>query len=251
MNRLALWATLVWLGMAVAVIDLFTGWTVPVTAAATVVVWALIGGSVALFVAMLIAVMRDRRWIVAHSSDTRWVLARASRGVRWGSVFAIGLSVLLFANCSGNVTFGNELSGPIQDPARFWKLTAWVLTPLLLALLVPPVLTFSAERVATGRLQAARRLGWLAMWSMGPIVAAVLVTVVIGLFVGINACLGATGAGASTGYCAAGAGSITNLFSLGALALFLPYILLVTWALAHMQVGTMSPPGATQSEEPP
>jgi ethanolamine transporter EutH len=65
MNRLALWTTLVLLGLAVAIVDLFTGWTVRFGPAALVALLRLFGGSVALFVAMLIAVIRDRRWIVA------------------------------------------------------------------------------------------------------------------------------------------------------------------------------------------
>ena len=235
MNRLALWTTLVLLGLAVAVVDLFTGWTVPFGPAAAVVTLGLFGGSVALFVAMLIAVIRDRRWIVAHSSDARWVLARASRGVRWGSLFAIGLCLLLFANCTGNVTSGPtaQVSNAIQDPTRFWTLTAGVLAPLLLALLMPAVLTSAAERFATGRPQAARRLGRLAMLSMAAIVAAALLTVVIGFFLGVSSC----DVGPSAGYCAAGAGSIMNLLSVGALALLLPYLVLVSWALAEMEAG--------------
>lgn len=235
MNRLALWTTLVLLGLAVAIIDLFTGWTTHFSPAALVVVLGLFGGSIALFVAMLIAVIRDRRWIVAHSSDARWVLARASRGVRWGSVFAIGFCLLLFANCTGNITPTStaQVSNAIQDPTRFWTLTAGVLAPLLLALLLPSVLTSVAERLATSRPQAARRLGQLAMWSMAAVVVAALVTVVIGFFLGVSSCY----LGTSAGYCAAGSGSITNLLSLGALALLLPYLGLVTWALAQMEAG--------------
>ena len=237
MNRLALWATLVLLGMAAAVINLFTGWTVPVSPAAVVVGFGLFGGSAVLFVAMLIAVIRDRRWIAAHSSDASWVLARASQGLRWGSLFAIGFSFLLFANCSGSVTSGpSQLSGPMQDPTRFWELTGWVLAPMLVALLIPPMLASAAERLATSRPPAARRLGRLATWSVATVVGAVLLTVVIGLFVGINACL-ASPAHASAGYCAAGAGSLTNVLSLGALALFLPYLGLVNWALAQIEAG--------------
>ena len=59
----------------------------------------------------------------------------------------------------------------------------------------------------------------------------------ISIFLGVTACLPAEGApyGTSAGYCAAGLTSIMNLLSLGALALFLPYLLLVTWALAQME----------------
>ena len=236
-NRLALWTTLVLLGLAVAIVDLFTGWTVRFGVAALVVVLGLFGGSVALFVAMLIAVIRDRRWIVAHSSDARWVLARASRGVRWGSLFAIGFCLLLFANCAGNITSGPtaQASNAIQDPAHFWTLTAGVLAPLLLALLIPPVLTSAAERLAISRPKAARTLCRLAMWSMAAVGAAALLTVVAGFFLGMSSC----DLGPSIGYCAAGAGSLMNLLSLGALTLVLPYLGLVTWSLAQMEAGRL------------
>ena len=231
MNRLALWTTLVLLGLALANVDLVTGWTVPFGPAAAVVTLGLFGGSVALFVGMVIAVIRDRRWIVAHSSDARWVLGRASRGVRWGSLFAIGFCLLLFANCTGTVTSTStgEVSSAIQDPTRFLTLAAVVLAPLLLALLIPPVLTSTAERLATGRPNAARKLGHLAMWSMGAVVAAAVVTVVAGFFIGVSSC----DVGPSAGYCAAGIGSVMNLLSIGALVLLLPYLVLVSWALAQ------------------
>jgi hypothetical protein len=232
MNRLALWTSLVLLGLAAAVIDLVTGWTVRAGVVALIATLGLFGGSIALFVAMLIAVIRDRRWIVAHSSDPPWVLERASRGLRWGSLFAIGFCLLLFANCTGNITSSpsGQVSNAIQDPARFWTPTAWVLAPLLLALLLPPLLAFAAERLVTGRPQVARTAGLLAMWSVMAIVAAAVLTVVVGFFFGVSSC----DVGPSAGYCAAGAGSILNLLSIGALALLLPYLGLVTWALAQI-----------------
>ena len=232
MNRLALWTSLLFFGLAVAVVDLFTGWTVHAGAVSIIVLVGLFGGSIALFVAMLIAVIRDRRWIVAHSSDARWVLGRAARGLRWGSLFALGFCLLLFANCTGSITSSStsQVSNAIQDPARFWTLTAAVLTPLVLALLMAPVLTFAAERLAIGRPRIAGRLGLLAWWSVVVIVAAALVTVVVGFFLGISSC----DVGPSAGYCAAGAGSLMNLLSIGALALLLPYLGLITWALAQI-----------------
>jgi hypothetical protein len=235
MNRLVLLTMLVLLGLALAFVGLFTGWTIPFGPAAAVVTFGLFFGSIALFGAMVIAVIQDRRWIVAHSSDARWVLARASRGVRWGSLFAIGFCLLLFSNCTANVTSSStaQVSNAMQDPTHFWTLTAGVLAPLLLALMMPPVLTSAAERLATGRPQAARMLGRLAMWSMAAVVTVAMLTVVIGFFLGVSAC----DVGPSAGYCAAGAGSIMNLLSVGALALLLPYLGLVTWALAQMEAG--------------
>ena len=235
MNRLALWTALVLLGLTVAVVDLVTGWTIPFGPAAVAVTLWLFAGSFALFGAMVIDVIRDRRFIVAHSSDARWVLARASRGVRWGSLFAIGFCLLLFANCTGTITSSStaKVSSAMQDSARFWTLAAGVLAPLLLALLMAPVLTSAAERLATGRPHAARRLGRLAMWSMAAVVAAAVLTVIIGFFLGVSSC----DVGPSAGYCAAGAGSVMNLLSIGALALVLPYLGLVSWALAQMEAG--------------
>src|SRR6202035_1660845 len=126
-------------GLAVAAVDLVTGWTAHFGPAAAVALFGLFGGAIALFVAMLIAVIRDRRWIVAHSSDARWVLARASRGVRWASLFVIAFCLLLFANCTGNITPGPtaQVSNAIQDPTRFWTLAIAVVAPATLGLLIP------------------------------------------------------------------------------------------------------------------
>ncbi|GAC1670638.1 MAG: hypothetical protein PVS3B2_11980 [Candidatus Dormibacteraceae bacterium] len=239
MNRLALWTTLVLLGLAVAIVRPLTDWTPRFGPAALAVSLGLFGGSIALFVAVLIAGIRDRRWIVAHSSDARGVLAQASRGVRWGSTFAIGFCLLLFANCTGNVTSSSTGQlALILDPTRFWTMTAVVLAPLLLALLMPAVLTSLAERLATSRPHTARTLGTLASLSMVAVFLAVLLTVVIGFLRGISSC----DVGPSIGYCAAGAGSMMNLFSIGSLALLLPYLVLVSWALA--QIETTGRPGA-------
>lgn len=240
MNRLALWTTLVLLCLAVAIVRPLAGWIPRVGTEALVVSLGLFGGSIALFVGMVIAGIRDRRWIVAHSSDARWVLAQASRGVRWGSTFAIGFCLLLFANCTGNITSSStgEEFALIQDQTRFWTMTAVVLAPLLLALLMPPVLTSFAERLATSRPHTARTLGTLASLSMVAVFLAVLLTVVIGFLRGVSSC----DVGPSIGYCAAGAGSMMNLFSIGSLALLLPYLGLVTRALAQME--TTGPPGA-------
>jgi hypothetical protein len=235
MNRLALWTTLVLLGLAVAIVGLFTGWNIPFGLVSNVVFFGLLAGSFALFGAMVIAVIQDRRWIVAHSSDARWVLARASRGVRWGSLFAIGFCLLLFSNCTAGTTptADAQMSNAMLDPIRFWTLTAGVLAPLVLALLMPPVLTTVAEGLATRRPKTARTLGKLAIWSMAAVVPVALATIVIGFFLGVSAC----DFGTSAGYCAAGVGSVMNLLSIGALALFLPYAGLVTWALRQMEAG--------------
>jgi hypothetical protein len=60
------------------------------------------------------------------------------------------------------------------------------------------------------------------MWSMAAVVAAALLTAVVGFF-GVSSC----DVGPSAGFCAAGAGSLMNLLSVAALALLLPYLGLV------------------------
>lgn len=166
MNRMPVLVSAMLVGVVVAVVDLFTGWTVKGGAAALVVVLGLLLGAMALFVLMVIAVIRDRRFIVAHSSDARWVLARAARGVRWASLLALGFCVLVFTNCSGGINSGGPTtSGPISDPAEFWRLTAAVLGPLLVALLLPLILTSAAAMTVDRRPHAARTLGRLAIWS--------------------------------------------------------------------------------------
>lgn len=235
MNRLAICTALMLLGLVVAAVGLFTGWTVPFSAEAGIVFFGLFAASIALFGAMVIAVVQDKRWIVAHSSDAQRVLGRVSRGVRWSSLFAITLCLLLLSNCTANVTSSSiaEVSNAMLDPMRFWTLTAAVLAPLVLALLIPSVLTMVAERLATRRPQTARKLGRLAVWSMVAVVPVSLLTVGIGSFLGLSSC----DFGTSAGYCAAGAGSVMNLLSVGALALFLPYAGLVTSALEPVEPG--------------
>jgi hypothetical protein len=160
MNRLAIYTALMLLGLVVAAAGLFTGWTVPFSAAAGIVSFGLFAGSIALFGAMVLAVVHDRRWIVAHSSDAQWVLGRASRGVRWSSLFAITFCLLLFSNCTANLTDSPtaQVSSAMLDPTKFWTLTAWLMAPLVLALLMPPVLITAGEWLAISRPETARTL---------------------------------------------------------------------------------------------
>jgi hypothetical protein len=111
-------------------------------------------------------------------------------------------------------------------------MTAVLLGPLLLVLLMPLALTSFAERLATSRLHVARTLGFLATLSMVAVFPTVLLlTVVMGFLRGVSSC----DVGPSIGYCAAGASSMMNLFSIGSLALLLPYLGLVISALAQME----------------
>lgn len=180
-------------GAGIALVDLVTGWTARSAFLGLAFELGLFLSALALYVAMVVAGLRE---------------PRRPAGIRWGATFAIAFAVLLFANCSSAVTSSAEPGAQIasQDAAVFLSLSGWVLMPLLLALALPAVL------VAIGRAS-------LATWAAGAIVLVVLATAAGGFYAGMSQCA----FGGSVGWCAAGFGSITNLFSLGALALLLPY----------------------------
>lgn len=180
-------------GAGIALVDLVTGWTARSAYLGLAFELGLFLSALALYVAMVVAGLRE---------------PRRPAGIRWGATFAIAFAVLLFANCSSAVTSSAEPGAQIasQDAAVFLSLSGWVLMPLLLALALPAVL------VAIGRAS-------LATWAAGAIVLVVLATAAGGFYAGMSQCA----FGGSVGWCAAGFGSITNLFSLGALALLLPY----------------------------
>jgi hypothetical protein len=254
MNRLETWTIALLLGTAVAIYDLVTRWTGNGSAAALIVVLGLFAGAIALFAAMLVAGVRDRTRIVMTSPDAMTVLTRAAHAIRWSGAFAVGFCILLFADCTGAIsTTGPGPAGPpgpqgpalppgapgpvvhapsdfLAAPSDFLSLTAWVLGPLVLALLLPPILATAAQLLATQRPHAARTLAQLAIW--GSVLAAIasVATVPVGFYFGISACYFETSAGA----CAAGAGSFMNLLSLGSLVLFIPYIALVLRALGRV-----------------
>jgi len=67
--------------------------------------------------------------------------------MRCDSLFMVGASVQLFVNCSGGISASGpvvKVSGPLSSPADFLTLTAWVETPLLLALVLPAILVTAA-----------------------------------------------------------------------------------------------------------
>jgi hypothetical protein len=172
--------------------------------------------------------------MVATLPDARVVLGRSARAIRWSGLFAVGLCVLLFANCSsavGSSGPGLPVAHALDTPSDFFRLTAGVLLPLVLALLLPPVFATGAQILADRRPKTARKLATLAIWGAALAAGAAVATVPVGFFLGVSYC----DFGTSVGYCAAGLGGLMNFFSLGSLALFLPYTALLTWALARME----------------
>jgi hypothetical protein len=230
MKRIETWAVVALVGLIVAVYDLATGWTLHAGGLGAVVIFGLFGAGVALGVFELAAGIGDRKRISAHADGPRTVLAQAARGVRWSSLFAVALSVVLFANCAGGASTTGpvvQASGPQVDPSNFWPLTAWVMLPLLLALIIPAALATAAQRLSEARPEFALRLAQLSIMSMGLLVFAAVATTAVGFFLGVSEC----DVGTSAGACAAGASSLMNLFALGSLGLFLPYLGMVSSAL--------------------
>jgi hypothetical protein len=247
MYRIETWTIAILLGAAVALYNLFSGWTIHNSAFATIVVLGLVAAAPGLFVGMLISGRRDRRSMLGPKPDARVVLAGAARAIRWSGAFAVGICVLLFANCSSAVGTGQATQAPapigdlpsaapqpvigaVGDVHSFLSMAALVLVPLVIALLLPPILATAAQLLATSRPDAARRLANLTVWGSALAAGAAVATVPVGFFLGVSAC----DFGTSVGACAAGLGSLMNFFSLGSLALFLPYTGLITWALARM-----------------
>jgi hypothetical protein len=238
MNRLEIWTAAILLGAAVAVYDLLTGWTAVGGVAALIVVFGLFFGAFAMYGLMLRALLKERKRILAGSPEAGTVLTQAAGAMRWAGVFAIGFSVLLFTNCSGGAGVPNtHVSAAMAAPSDFLFLTAWLMTPLLLALLLPPLLATGVQVLVVRNPNAARRLAQLVVWSCALAAGAAIATVPVGFFLGVSAC----DFGTSVGLCAAGVGSLLNFFSLGSLALFLPYTGLVTWALARQEYDRANP----------
>ena len=240
MYRLEIWTIAILLGATLACYDLVTGWAVTTGPGAILVVLGLFVASLVLLGAMLIAGRTDRKGMVATPPDARVVLRRSARAIRWSGLFAVGFCVLLFANCSGGVGSsgpGAPVAHALDTPSDFFRLTAGVLLPLVLALLLPPVFATGAQLFADRRPEAARTLATLAVWGAALAAGAAILTVPVAFFLGVSYC----DFGTSVGYCAAGVGGLMNFFSLGALALFLPYTGLLTWALARMEYDRANP----------
>jgi hypothetical protein len=241
--RLQATAVVILLAAAAATYLLVTGWTSNACIAAATgqsnascaaVTLGLIGAALLVTAIAVYSAFRDRKQVMAAPLDPAHVVVRGARGVRWSAVFAIGLSVLLFAECSGSVVSGT--GGSMTDPTRFWSLAPWLVVPLVVVLAVPAALAAIAQLQLARQLSSSGRTATLATWSTALVVVVAVMTAGVGLVFGIPACY-IFSSGPSTGSpsaCAAGLGSIANvLSSIGSLALFLPYLLMITWAIGR------------------
>jgi hypothetical protein len=227
------WMVLAVLGAAVtvAVYDLVTDWEVPSSPLAGVVGIALVVFALATCIAVLVLSRSERRTL-ARGTGSPEVARVAARGVRWTSLFAIGISVLLFANCSAGVSSGDTSHGANANPAQFWSLAALVVLPLLLAIALPAVLATAAHVLARqGRLREARWTASLGLWSAGVIGVVAVATTGVALFGGVSECFYNSTASA----CAAGLGGLTNPAAIASLIVIVPYLALVKRALSALE----------------
>jgi hypothetical protein len=219
------WMVLVTLAAAVVIAGygVITGWEVPGSGLATAVAISLFVFAVATSLALL-AFSRDECRNLAGDAALPEVLQVAARGVRWSSVFGIGISVLLFANCSAGVSSGDLVHGSASNPAQFWSLAALEMLPLWLAIALSAGLATAAQvLVRNGRLIKAKKVASLGLWSAAMIAAVALVTTVIALGGGVSECSFVSTASA----CAAGVGGLTNPAAIGSLLLIVPYLNLI------------------------
>ncbi len=210
---------------AMAVFDLISGWTGHAGFVGVAVALCIFAVAIALYVAMLVFGVRERRQEAG--------VGTAAAGIRWGATFAIAFAVLLFTNCSSVITSDATPHALVvaQDARAFLGLSGWVVVPLLLSLALPAgLVTAAAVQARRGR-SAAVRLVRLATWASGAVVLVVLGTAIGGFYAAISTCA----FGGTVGYCAVGLASLTNLFSLGALALLLPYVALAGKALDRQE----------------
>jgi hypothetical protein len=224
------WLVLAALGVAVtvAVYDVVAGWEVPSSPLANVVTIVLIVFALATCIAVLVLSRYELR-TVAGDGDSLKVVGAAARGVRWSSLFAIGISVVLFANCSAGVSSGDSVHGANGNPAQFWSLAALVVLPLLLALALPAGLATAAHVLGgRGRLPEARRFASLGLWSVGVIGVVAVATTAVALFGGASECFYISTASA----CAAGVGGLMNPADVASLLVIAPYLMLIKRALS-------------------
>lgn len=229
------WVVLTGLGVALAVAgyDLITGWELRSGGLALVVFIALSVFALATCVVLLVSSDRERR-ISAGGGSSANALGLAARGVRWSSLFAIGVSALLFANCSAAVSSGDSVSGATTNPSQFWSLATLVMLPLILAIALPGGLATAAQLLAgKGRLREARRVASLGLGSAALIALVAVVTTVIALSLGVSDCSFVTTASA----CAAGVGGLTNLTAIGSLLLIIPYVAMMKRVLSAAAAG--------------
>ncbi|HSP08499.1 MAG TPA: hypothetical protein VLU92_02745 [Candidatus Dormibacteraeota bacterium] len=211
-----------------AVYGLISGWTVPTSGLATVVALALFLVAVMSSLALLAFTSHERRTLV-RNPDSIKVVGDAARGVSWSSLFAIGISLLLFANCAGNVSSGDLTKGAATYPSQFWPLAALLMLPLVVAIALPACLAIAAGRFAgQGRLRAAKRLASIGLWSAGLLAVVALVTAGVAYFGGMSQCF----LPPTSSACAAGVGGLMNLTAIGSLLVIVPYLMLMMRALS-------------------
>jgi hypothetical protein len=232
------WLVLTALAAAVAVAgyDLINGWEVPASPLAGVVAIALLVFVFATCLAVLVFSADDRKTL-AGGADSLEVAGAAARGVRWSSLFAIGISVVLFANCSAGVTSGDSSTGANANPSQFWPLAAWVMLPLILAIALPAGVATAAQILAgRGRLFEAMRVASLGVWSAGVVVLVAFATTGIALVGGASGCSFVS----SASLCAAGLGGLVNPIAIASLLVIFPYLALVKRALSAASAATDS-----------
>jgi hypothetical protein len=229
MNRLAVCTLAALAAAAIAVFDLVSAWTIQMGGAALVVSLGLFVIAVALYGALLVMGVGERRRILASAANSIEVVGRAASSARLSAMAAIALSILLFANCSASVSSGPpNYAGPMNDISGFLRGSAEVLLPILLVIVLAAALASAAQVYATRRQwRSAHKAAQAAIWSVVAIAVIAVVTVPVGFVVLTSQCF----FGTSPGACAAGAASFTNLFVAATFALLLPYVLVMMRAL--------------------
>jgi hypothetical protein len=215
--------------LAVAGYDLVTGWELRNTGLALAVFIAISVFALAMGITLLVSSDQERR-VVTLERPFLEACGLAARGVRWSSLFAIGLGILLFANCSAAVSSGNSTSGASTNPSQFLPAAALVMLPLVLAIALTSGLATAVQLLASkGRLREATRVASLGLWSAALIALVAVVTTVIALSVAGSSCTFVTTASA----CAAGVGGLMNLpTAIGSLLLIVPYLAMMNRVLS-------------------
>jgi hypothetical protein len=229
MNRLAVCTVAAVAAAAIAVFDLVSAWTIQMGTAALVVSLGLFVIAVALYGALLVIGVGERRGTLASAASSVEIVGRAARSVRWSALAGIALSVLLFANCSASVSSGPpRYSGPMDDVSGFLAGSAEVFLPVIVVISLVAALATVAERYATRRQwSSAQRAAQVAIWSLVTLAIVAAATVPVGFIFLASQCL----FGTSSGACSAGTASFTNVFLAAAFALLLPYILMMMRAV--------------------
>jgi hypothetical protein len=230
MNRVAVCTVAAVGAAAIAIFDLVSAWPIHMNEVLFAVTFGLFGIAVALYGALLVVGVGERRRIIAGAANSVEVVGRAASSVRLSALAAIALSILLFANCSGSLTSGPpNYAGPMDDVSGFLIGTAEVFLPVVLVIVLAAGLATAAQVYATReQWRSARKAAQAAIWAVVTIAIVAVVTVPLGFVFLASQCFFG---GNHPGTCAAGSASFTNVFMIGTFALLLPYILLMARAL--------------------